>query len=94
VLLGAFTNTAVDKMLIALLDHDPATRFLRVGRSSDSPELVRKIGGDPTDYFTDDLALKRGTVGAVKEALQRARIVAATAHRASTIRICECGPSK
>src|SRR5262249_52881709 len=46
VLLGAFTNTAVDKMLIALLDHDPTTRFLRVGRSSDSPELVRKIGGD------------------------------------------------
>ncbi len=85
VLLGAFTNTAVDKMLIALLDHDPATGFLRVGRSSDSPELVRKIGGDPADFFTDDLALKYGTVHAVKDALQRARIVAATAHRASTL---------
>src|SRR5215471_4013538 len=85
VLLGAFTNTAVDKMLIALLDHDPTTRFLRVGRSSDSPELVRKIGGDPTDFFTDDVALKHGTVSAVKEALQRAQIVAATAHRSATL---------
>jgi len=85
VLLGAFTNTAVDKMLIALLDHDPTTRFLRIGRSSDSPELVRKIGGDPTDFFTDDVALKHGTVRAVKEALQRAQIVAATAHRSATI---------
>ena len=85
VLLGAFTNTAVDKMLIALLDYDPTTRFLRVGRSSDSPELVRKIGGDPTDFFTDDVALKHGTVSAVKEALQRAQIVAATAHRSATL---------
>jgi DNA replication ATP-dependent helicase Dna2 len=85
VLLGAFTNTAVDKMLMALLDHDPTTRFLRVGRSSDSPELVRKIGGDPTDFFTDDVALKHGTVRAVKEALQRAQIVAATAHRSATL---------
>src|SRR5262245_41738524 len=85
VLLGAFTNTAVDKMLIALLDHDPTTRFLRVGRSSASPELVRKIGGDPTDFFTDDVALKHGTVSAVKEALQRAQIVAATAHRSATL---------
>jgi DNA replication ATP-dependent helicase/nuclease Dna2 len=85
VLLGAFTNTAVDKMLIALLDDDPTTRFLRVGRSSDSPELVRKIGGDPTDFFTDDVALKHGTVRAVKQALQRAQIVAATAHRSATL---------
>src|SRR3989454_8987606 len=35
VLLGAFTNTAVDKMLGALLEHDPRIRFLRVGRASD-----------------------------------------------------------
>jgi DNA replication ATP-dependent helicase Dna2 len=85
VLLGAFTNTAVDKMLIALLDHDPEIRFLRVGRASDSPELARKIGSKATDFFTDDLARKHGTVRAVKEALQHARIVAATAHRASTL---------
>jgi DNA replication ATP-dependent helicase Dna2 len=85
VLLGAFTNTAVDKMLIALLAHDPSAQFLRVGRSSDSPELSRKIPGDPADFFTEDLALKYGTVTAVKNALQGTRIVAATAHRASTL---------
>lgn len=85
VLLGAFTNTAVDKMLLALLAHDPSIRFLRVGRSSDSPELVRKISGDPADFFTDDLARKYGTIRAVKSALREAGIVAATAHRASTL---------
>ncbi|HEY2383272.1 MAG TPA: AAA domain-containing protein [Terriglobia bacterium] len=85
VLLGAFTNTAVDKMLIALLAHDPSARFLRVGRSSDSAELARKIQGDPADFFTEDLALKYGTVTAVKAALNQTRIVAATAHRASTL---------
>jgi DNA replication ATP-dependent helicase Dna2 len=85
VLLGAFTNTAVDKMLIALLDHDPTARFLRVGRSADSPELVRRIAGDPADFFTHDLAIKHGTVRAVRDALNQAGIVAATAHRASTV---------
>jgi DNA replication ATP-dependent helicase Dna2 len=85
ILLGAFTNTAVDKMLIALLAHDPSVKFLRVGRASDSPELVRKISGDPADFFTEDLALKYGTVVAVKNALKETRIVAATAHRASTL---------
>jgi DNA replication ATP-dependent helicase Dna2 len=85
ILLGAFTNTAVDKMLAALLDHDPETRFLRVGRASDSPELVRRISGDSADYFTDDLARKYGTVRAVRDALKHAPIVAATAHRASTL---------
>jgi DNA replication ATP-dependent helicase Dna2 len=85
VLLGAFTNTAVDKMLIALLNHDPTIRFLRVGRSSDSPELMAKLHQDPTGFFTEDLATKFGTVRAVKEALQQAKVVAATAHRASTI---------
>ncbi len=84
VLLGAFTNTALDKMVIALVERDPDARFLRVGRSSDSPELAAKLT-DPSDYFTEDLALKYGTVRAVKEKLHQAKIVAATAHRASTI---------
>ena len=85
VLLGAFTNTAVDKMLVALLEHDPAVRFLRVGRACDSPEVVAKLSSDPAECFTEDLAVKYGTVRAVKDALQHARIVAATAHRACTI---------
>jgi DNA replication ATP-dependent helicase Dna2 len=85
VLLGAFTNTAVDKMLLALLDHDPEARFLRVGRASESPEVAARIAGDPADYFTEDLALKQGNVTAVREALVNASVVAATAHRASTM---------
>jgi DNA replication ATP-dependent helicase Dna2 len=85
VLLGAFTNTAVDKMLIALLEHDPSIRFLRVGRSSHSPELAARLRSDPADFFTEDLALKYGTIRPVKEALAHAKVVAATAHRASTI---------
>ena len=85
VLLGAFTNTAVDKMLMALLEHDPTTHFLRVGRASDSPELAGKISGDSADFFTHDLARKYGSVRAVRDALQQAAIVGATAHRASTI---------
>src|SRR5262249_54796796 len=84
-LLGAFTNTAVDKMLMALLAHDSGARFLRVGRSADSPELTRRISGDPAEFFTEDLARKYGTVRRVKDALQRTRIIAATAHRASTL---------
>jgi DNA replication ATP-dependent helicase Dna2 len=85
VLLGAFTNTAVDKMLLALLEYDPGVKFLRVGRASDSPELVGKIPGDPSDFFTEDLARKSIGVRSLKEALQWATIVAATAHRAATI---------
>src|ERR1051326_8676369 len=85
ILLGAFTNTAVDKMLLALLEHDPGVKFLRVGRASDSPELVGKIPGDPSGFFTEDLARKSAGVRSLKEALQQAKIVAATAHRASTI---------
>jgi len=85
VLLGAFTNTAVDKMLMALLEHDRTTHFLRVGKASDSPELAGKISGDPADFFTHDLARKYGSVGPVRDALQQAAIVGATAHRASTI---------
>src|SRR5262249_54579698 len=73
VLLGAFTNTAVDKMLIALLEHDPSIRFLRVGRSFESPELVAKLRSDPSDFFTEDLALKYGTLGSVKDALATAK---------------------
>src|SRR5262249_28539403 len=56
-----------------------------IGRSADSPELARKLGGVACEFFTDDLALAHGTVGAVKNALQQARIVAATAHRACAL---------
>ncbi|HET9943033.1 MAG TPA: AAA domain-containing protein, partial [Terriglobia bacterium] len=87
ILLGAFTNTAVDKMLMALLDADPAARFLRMGRSSESPELVARLStvGDPRDYFSEDLAEKHRGVHAIRLAMDAAPIVAATAHRACTM---------
>jgi DNA replication ATP-dependent helicase Dna2 len=85
VLLGAFTNTAVDKMLLALLDRDPSVRFLRMGRAADSPELARRLGDSAADCFSEDLAEKRRSVQAVREALNTAPVVAATAHRACTL---------
>jgi DNA replication ATP-dependent helicase Dna2 len=84
ILLGAFTNTAVDKMLGSLLDKDPSAKFFRIGRSADSPELASRLK-DPSDYFSEDLALKHRGVHSLRKAMQSARIVAATAHRASTL---------
>jgi DNA replication ATP-dependent helicase Dna2 len=84
ILLGAFTNTAVDKMLMALLDADPSARFLRMGRASDSPELAARLD-DPRDYFSEDLALKHRNIHAIRKAMDAAPIVAATAHRACTM---------
>jgi DNA replication ATP-dependent helicase Dna2 len=83
-LLGAFTNTAVDKMLMALLDADPSVRFLRMGRAADSPELAARLS-DPQDYFSEDLALKHRSVHAIRRVMDEAPIVAATAHRACTM---------
>lgn len=86
-LLGAFTNTAVDKMLLAIIERDASLRFLRVGRSTESPELaarLKSLGLDPQDYFTEDTARKLGDVVALREYLRNVPVVAATAHRAAT----------
>jgi DNA replication ATP-dependent helicase Dna2 len=84
VLLGAFTNTAVDKMLLALLDYDPAARFVRVGRASASPELASRLGARASEYFTDDLAASTKSPGDLRLLLDEIPIVAATSHRASS----------
>jgi DNA replication ATP-dependent helicase Dna2 len=84
VLLGAFTNTAVDKMLMALRADDPSVRFLRMGRASDSPELAALLP-DPSDYFSEDLAQKHRSIHAIRRAMDAAPIVAATAHKACTM---------
>jgi len=84
VLLGAFTNTAVDKMLLALLDEDPEIRFLRMGRAADSPELASRLA-DPAEYFSENLAAKHRSVHAIRNAMDARRIVAATSHRACTM---------
>jgi DNA replication ATP-dependent helicase Dna2 len=84
VLMGAFTNTAVDTMLMALLSADPEVRFIRIGRSADSPELAAMLP-DPSDYFSEDLARKSTSIHDLRKALDSAPIVAATAHRACTM---------
>jgi DNA replication ATP-dependent helicase Dna2 len=84
VLLGAFTNTAVDKILEAVLDADPSVRFLRIGRSFDSPELAKRLS-DPSEYFSEDLAEKHPSVHALRRAMDARHLVAATAHRACTL---------
>jgi DNA replication ATP-dependent helicase Dna2 len=85
ILLGAFTNTAVDKMLLSLLNSDPQIAFIRFGRSSECPELearLRALGREPAECFTEDLARQAGSVAELRRRLAQAPIVAATAHRA------------
>jgi len=84
VLLGAFTNTAVDKMLLALLEADPSVRFLRIGRAADSPELARRLD-NPGEYFSDDIAATQPTIRAIRRTMDGIRIIASTAHRACTL---------
>ena len=84
VLLGAFTNTAVDKMLLALLDHDPDARFVRIGKASASPELASRLGARAPLHFSDDLAASTRSPGELRLLLDNVPIVAATSHRASS----------
>jgi len=84
VLLGAFTNTALDKMLMTLLDRDPAARFLRIGRSTGSPELAERLGDRAASSFSEDLAAGAKSAVALRRAMDGVHIVAATAHRASS----------
>ena len=84
VLLGAFTNTAVDKMLLALIDRDPDAMFVRIGRSKDSPELAARLGDRARLCFSDDLAASAASARALRRTLDEAPVIASTAHRAST----------
>lgn len=83
-LLGAFTNTAVDKMLLALMDSDPDARFVRMGRSADSPELAARLGDRAGSCFSEDLAASAPSARALRRTLDAAPVIASTAHRAST----------
>jgi DNA replication ATP-dependent helicase/nuclease Dna2 len=84
VLLGAFTNTALDNMLLALLEKNPGAEFVRIGRSEASPELARRLGGRAGDCFSEDLARTIRSARALRARLDETPLVAATAHRAST----------
>ncbi len=84
VLLGAFTNTALDKMLLSVLDVHPETPFLRMGRSKDSPELARRLGERAPEYFSEDLANLIRSPKQLRRRLDQIPLVAATAHRGSS----------
>lgn len=90
VLLCALTNTAVDTMLIKVLDAalirgEEPPPFLRLGSASRSPLLadeLRRRGLDPTEYFSDDRAKKAGSLAAIDNILRWTKIIATTAHSA------------
>jgi hypothetical protein len=84
VLLGAFTNTALDTMLLSLLDRDPDAEFLRIGRSLDSPELTARLGSRAASCFSEDMAASSAGAVRLRRRMDRMPVVAATAHRAST----------
>jgi DNA replication ATP-dependent helicase Dna2 len=83
VVVSAFTNTAVDTVLAKLLEvgcHD----FLRVGRSSRSPDLVRALEANDLQagaFFSEDLAAKTESLDELRGELLARRVVASTAHR-------------
>ena len=83
VLLGAFTNTALDKMLLSVLDGYPEIEFIRMGRSTDSPDLTRRLGERAPEYFSEDLAKSMQSPKQLRRRLNRVPLIAATAHRAS-----------
>lgn len=84
VLLGAFTNTALDNILMALLEKDPRAEFLRIGRAEASPELARRLGDRAGQCFSEDLARTIHSARELRARLDEVPVVAATAHRAST----------
>ena len=84
VLLGAFTNTAVDKMLLSVLDVYPDTPFVRFGRSKDSPELAARLGARRSECFSEDLAASIRSPRELRRRLDEVSVIATTAHRASS----------
>ncbi|RVU47974.1 hypothetical protein EA187_00635 [Lujinxingia sediminis] len=89
VLLAALTHTAVDTMLIKLLEagdqrgHHP--HFLRIGSAAKSPRVARALqerGLNPDHYFADDLAHAHTSLNRLGEAVGRATIIATTTHSA------------
>ena len=92
VILSALTNTAVDNMLLKIVDLcrqraiDPPA-FLRLGVAQRSPELrqtIQDAGLDPADHFSQDLGRSHTSLDALDERIADLRIVAATTHRALT----------
>jgi DNA replication ATP-dependent helicase Dna2 len=82
VVLSALTHTAVDTLLIKLLEAGQAD-FLRIGSAARSRELsiaLEARGFDPTHFFVDDLAASQASLDGLGERLRSCPVVATTAH--------------
>jgi DNA replication ATP-dependent helicase Dna2 len=82
VLLAAPTNTAVDRMLLALLEAAPDLEFVRLGSAVDSPELGERLGARAGERFSQDLASTTPGARELRRRLDAVRVFATTAHRA------------
>ncbi|MGM0555664.1 MAG: PLuB system helicase-like protein [Myxococcota bacterium] len=82
VLVSAFTNTAVDNLVVALLDVG-IDDVLRAGTMRKSPELARELealGYTPHAFFSDDLAERTASIDALADQVLSRRVVASTTH--------------
>jgi DNA replication ATP-dependent helicase Dna2 len=82
VLVSAFTNTAVDNLVVALLDVG-VDDVLRAGTLRKSPELARELdtlGYTPHVFFSDDLAERTPSIDALADQLLSRRVIASTTH--------------
>ncbi|AWV87915.1 DNA replication ATP-dependent helicase Dna2 [Bradymonas sediminis] len=83
VLLSAFTNTAVDTILLKLLEIG-FDDFVRVGGIEKSPDLARKLrdsGRTPSRFFTTEMAEEIVSLDLLADDLLNANVIASTAHR-------------
>jgi DNA replication ATP-dependent helicase Dna2 len=82
VLVSAFTNTAVDNIVVALLDVG-VDNILRAGTSRKSPELARELealGFEPDAFFSDDLAEHTPSLNQLGREITSRDVVASTTH--------------
>lgn len=84
VLLTAGTNTAVDNVLVRLLDTG-CEDFLRLGSAREDNHLWRAVvdnGRDPADFFARPMAKSAEDLEALRQTLVARPVIAATTHMA------------
>lgn len=83
VLLSAFTNTAVDTILLKLLEVG-FRDFVRVGAAEKSPDLARQLqarGLQKERFFTREMAEETVSLDLLADDLLKTHVIASTAHR-------------
>ena len=84
VLLAAGTNTAVDNVLVRLVESG-FDNFLRLGSGREDNHLWRALadkGSDPADYFARAMAQRTDDLEALRQAVVAKPVLAATTHMA------------